>query len=245
MSRVGRHVEEGDGHVLHECNLAAGHVEALLFSLGKVRSVVNVQFGIVDERVIDVVVLGACRFFLTTRSDSRRGYFGVSQPTFLRLGFAWSSWVSSPSLSLMSGLGGGGVGCRWPEALARAEISTSYFSGPPSLMSRRTVVSGCGGGGGGGGVGERERGRDCFEDFGFSPVPAVEAGLESAADAECLILFEGGGLTSLLMSRAGVRPPLLEGGPTELSRLLSSITSLRPEIAELWLVGGASAGEIA
>lgn len=92
-------------------------------------------------------------------------------------------------------------------------------------MSRRTVLSGCGGAGGGG-VGERERGRGCFDDFGFGPVPAVDAGFESARGAECLIFLEGGGWTSWLTSAPGVRPSLPEGGPTELSRLLSSIRSL-------------------
>lgn len=113
-------------------------------------------------------------------------------------------------------------------------------------MSRRIVSSGCGGGGGGG-VGERERGRDCFDDFGFGPVSAVEAGFEPATDAEYLIFLEGGGLASWVTSGTSVRPSLPEGGPTELSRLLSSITSLRAEIAELWLecdVGGTSAGDV-
>lgn len=97
-------------------------------------------------------------------------------------------------------------------------------------------------------MGERERGLDCFEDFGFGPVPAVETGFESAADAECLIFFEGGGLTSLETSAPRMRPSLPERGPTELSRLLRSITSLRAaEMAELWLerdVGGISEGDV-
>lgn len=103
-------------------------------------------------------------------------------------------------------------------------MSTSYLSKPPSLMSRRMVVSGGGGGGGGGGVGEGERaGRD-FEDFGFGPVPAgaVEAGFESIPGAECLILLEGGGLTSSLTTLADV-------GRGELSRLERSIALMRLE----------------
>lgn len=144
----------------------------------------------------------------------------------------------------MTGLGGGGVGGRWPDALARVAISTSYFSGPPSLISSRIVLSGCGGGGGGG-VEERERGRD-FDDFGFGPVPAVEGGFESAAEAESFIFLEGGGFASWLVSGASVRASLAEGGPGELSRLLRMITSLGAEIAELWLEredGGGSSGD--
>ena len=54
-------------------------------------------------------------------------------------------------------------------------------------------------------------------------------------------------MTSWLTSATRERPPLPEEGPTELSRLLSSTTSLRAEIAELWLerdVGGTSAGDL-
>ena len=194
--------------------------------------VVNVQLGVVDERVIDVVVFGSGMFLLSTGSDDPEWARGWC--TFFRLGLGWSSWVSSPSLSLMSGLGGGGVGGRWPEALASAAISTSYFSGPPSLISSRTVSSGCGGGGSGGGVAERERGRACFDDFGFGPVPAAETGFVPATDADGLIFLDGGGLASWPTSVVDVRPSLPERGPTELSRLLSTITSLCAEMAELW-----------
>lgn len=93
-------------------------------------------------------------FFYKHDQFPNTGIVDVDCGTFFLLGFAWSSCVSSPSLSLMSGLGGGGVGGRWPEALARPAMSTSYFPGPPSLMSRRIVSSGGGGAGGGGGVGE-------------------------------------------------------------------------------------------
>lgn len=118
-------------------------------------------------------------------------------------------------------------------------MSTSYLSKPPSLMSRRMVVSGGGGGGGGGGVGEGERaGRD-FEDFGFGPVPAgaVEAGFESIPGAECLILLEGGGLTSSLTSALV--------GRGELSRLERSIALMRLErgaVREAGLEAGTEAG---
>lgn len=58
------YAEEMDGHVLHEGDLAAGHVETLLFRLSKVRPVINVELGVVDEGVSDVVVFGSCRFLL-------------------------------------------------------------------------------------------------------------------------------------------------------------------------------------
>lgn len=64
VSGVDQGVEKGDGHVLQKGDLATGHVEALLFRLRKVSSVVNVQLGVVDEGVCDVVVFGSRMFLL-------------------------------------------------------------------------------------------------------------------------------------------------------------------------------------
>ena len=49
--------DEGTLLVFHESDLAAGYVESLLLGLGKVLPLIKCKLGIVDERVVGVIVL--------------------------------------------------------------------------------------------------------------------------------------------------------------------------------------------
>lgn len=82
-------------------------------------------------------------------------------------------------------------------------------------MSRRIV---CKGGGGGGGEGEGERGRTTF-DFGFVTVEAGFEGTCGGGDGGCCSVV---GVVSEFTTTT-------TSGSTELSRLLTLITSLTPE----------------
>lgn len=42
--------------VFEKCNLSTGDIEALLLCLGKVRPLVECKFGIVYERVMDIII---------------------------------------------------------------------------------------------------------------------------------------------------------------------------------------------
>lgn len=55
----------------HERDLATGDVEALLLCLSEMCSVVNVELGIVDERISNVVVFRGDMFLLSTCSGQR------------------------------------------------------------------------------------------------------------------------------------------------------------------------------
>lgn len=96
---------------------------------------------------------------------------------FLFFGLLPSSPSSSLSLESAFLCTRGGVGARWPVALASCAMFTSYASGPPNLISSRIVCKR--GGGGGGGEGEGERCFTAFVDFGLAVVDAVDVDVES------------------------------------------------------------------
>lgn len=100
-----------DELVFQKCYLTAGDIETLLFGLSKMGAVIDGEFRVVDEGVVEVI------FCCTGLCNSGSVLHEIEHEALTRLFdlplvFFGPSSLSSPSLSLVSRLIGGGVGLR-------------------------------------------------------------------------------------------------------------------------------------